>query len=85
MDFDKSDKVNHPKIHSVFSHDEFKKMLFEVGFTSTKMMTFYQGDRIFANQNASMFISNSIKCFTKQLGAIFTLRNSLLHKKVPNN
>lgn len=61
VDFNKNDKVNHPKIHSGFSQDELKNLLFEVGFTSTKMKTFYEGERIFANQDASMFISNSIK------------------------
>lgn len=61
VDFDKNDKVNHPKIHSGFSQDELKKLLSEIGFTSTKMKTFYKGERIFANQDASMFISNSIK------------------------
>ncbi|WP_432355412.1 class I SAM-dependent methyltransferase [Sporosarcina sp. A2] len=61
IDFDKNDKVNHPKIHNGFLHNELKNILSEVGFKSTKIKTFYYGKQIFANQDASMFISNSIK------------------------
>lgn len=61
IDFDKNPQVNHPKIHNGFLHDEMKTMLSDVGFKSTKIKTFHQGIRIFANQDASMFISSSIK------------------------
>jgi ubiquinone/menaquinone biosynthesis C-methylase UbiE len=61
IDFDKNDKINHPKVHNGFSHEELKKRLFEVGFQSIEIKTFYQGNRIFMNQDASMFISSSIK------------------------
>ena len=61
IDFDKNDKINHPKIHNGFSHEELKKRLSEVGFNSIEMKTFYHGNRIFMNQDASMFISSSIK------------------------
>ena len=61
VDFDKNDKVNHPKIHSGFSHKELKQTLLNIGFKSTEMKTFYHGKRIFAKQDASMFISSSIK------------------------
>jgi len=61
VDFDKNEKINHPKVHNGFSHDELKKSLSDVGFTSIKMKTFYHGNQIFMNQDASMFISCSIK------------------------
>ncbi|WP_099156933.1 class I SAM-dependent methyltransferase [Virgibacillus ndiopensis] len=61
IDFDKNDKINHPKVHNGFSHEELKKRLSEVGFKSIEMKTFYHGNRIFMNQDASMFISSSIK------------------------
>ena len=61
IDFDKNDKINHPKVHNGFSHEELKKRLSEVGFKSSEMKTFYHGNRIFMNQDASMFISSSIK------------------------
>lgn len=61
IDFDKNDKINHPKVHNGFSHEELKKRLSEVGFKSIEIKTFYHGNRIFMNQDASMFISSSIK------------------------
>ncbi|MGN7385686.1 class I SAM-dependent DNA methyltransferase [Sporosarcina sp. SAFN-015] len=61
VDFDKNDNVNHPKVHNGFSHEGLKNSLSEVGFTSIKMKTFHHGERIFMHQDASMFISTSIK------------------------
>ncbi|WP_121612480.1 class I SAM-dependent DNA methyltransferase [Mesobacillus foraminis] len=61
IDFDKNDKINHPKVHNGFSHEELKKRLSESGFKSIEFKTFYHGNRIFMNQDASMFISSSIK------------------------
>lgn len=61
IDFDKNDKINHPRVHNGFSHDGLKKILSEVGFKSIEIKTFYHGNRIFMNQDASMFISSSIK------------------------
>lgn len=61
IDFDKNDKIHHPKVHNGFSHDELKKRLSEVGFKSTEIKTFYHGNRIFMNQDASMFLSSNIK------------------------
>ncbi|GIN95997.1 S-adenosylmethionine-dependent methyltransferase [Siminovitchia terrae] len=61
IDFDKNDKVNHPKIHNGFFHENLKKILSEVGFKSIKIKTFYRGDCIFMNQDAAMFIASSIK------------------------
>lgn len=61
IDFDKNNKINHPKVHNGFSHEELKESLVEVGFKTVEMKTFHHGERIFMNQDASMFISNSIK------------------------
>jgi ubiquinone/menaquinone biosynthesis C-methylase UbiE len=61
IDFDKNNNINHPKVHNGFSHEELKKGLSEVGFKSIEIKTFYHGNRIFMNQNASMFISRSCK------------------------
>ena len=61
IDFDKNDKINHPKVHNGFSHEELKKTLSEVGFKSIEIKTFYHGNHIFMDQDASMFISSSVK------------------------
>ncbi|WP_163527246.1 class I SAM-dependent methyltransferase [Halobacillus ihumii] len=61
VDFDKNDKINHPKVHNGFSHEDLKRILSEVGFKSSEIKTFYHGKQIFMNQDASMFISSSVK------------------------
>ncbi|MCM3741608.1 class I SAM-dependent methyltransferase [Oceanobacillus luteolus] len=61
VDFDKNDKASHPKVHSGFIHDDLKNKLTEAGFKSTEIKTFYHGKQIFMKQDASMFISSSIK------------------------
>jgi ubiquinone/menaquinone biosynthesis C-methylase UbiE len=61
VDFDKNDKIDHPRVHNGFSHDELKSTLAEAGFHSIKFRTFYHGNQIFMNQDASMFISSSLK------------------------
>ena len=61
IDFYKNMEISHPKVHSGFSHEELKKTLSEVGFKTIEIKTFYHGNRIFMNQDASMFISSSIK------------------------
>jgi len=62
IDFDKNEKINHPKVHNGFSQEELKRILAEVGFTSIETKTFFHGTHIFMNQDASLFISSSIKC-----------------------
>ncbi|MEI3605702.1 class I SAM-dependent methyltransferase [Pseudogracilibacillus sp. SE30717A] len=61
IDFDKNDNINHPKVHNGFSQEELNKILSQIGFKSVKIKTFYHGNRIFMNQDASLFISKSIK------------------------
>ncbi|MBB4826372.1 ubiquinone/menaquinone biosynthesis C-methylase UbiE [Sporosarcina luteola] len=61
VDFDKNDTISHPTVHNGFSHDEQRKSLTDVGFTFIDMKTFHHGQRIFMNQDASMFIANCFK------------------------
>jgi len=61
IDFDKNDKIHHPKVHNGFLHEELKKRLSEVGFKSSEIKTFHHGNDIFMNQDASMFIASCIK------------------------
>ncbi len=61
VDFDKNSKISHPKVHNGFSHSELKELLLDVGFSSTTIHTFHYGERIFMNQDASMFLSTSLK------------------------
>lgn len=61
VDFDKNPMVDHPKIHNGFTHEEMEGYLLEVGFKPVKIETFYHGEKIFAKQDASMFMSTSVK------------------------
>lgn len=61
IDFDKNEKVNHPKIHNGFTHEEMEIYLSQIGFESIETETFHSGKNIFAKQNASMFMSMSLK------------------------
>lgn len=61
IDFDKNDKVNHPKVHNGFVHEELKQLLTEVGFIHIEIRNFYSGKNIFVNEDATMFISTGIK------------------------
>lgn len=61
IDFDKNDKIDHPKVHNGFSHEDLKQKLSEVGFSSIELRTFHHGNRIFMKQDASMFIATSLK------------------------
>lgn len=61
IDFDKNEKVSHPKIHNGFTHEEMENYLLQVGFKSIETETFHSGKNIFAKQDASMFMSTSLK------------------------
>lgn len=61
IDFNKNDKIHHPKVHNGFSHEHLKRTLSKVGFKNIKLKTFYQGENIFMNQDASMFIATCEK------------------------
>ncbi|WP_080844848.1 class I SAM-dependent methyltransferase [Cytobacillus gottheilii] len=61
VDFDKNDKIQHPKVHNGFVQEDLENLLAEAGFKSTDIHTFHHGEAIFMNQDASMFIASSLK------------------------
>lgn len=61
VDFDKNEAISHPLVHNGFSHDALKALLKEVGFQSSTIETFHYGKNVFMNQDASMFMAESIK------------------------
>ncbi|CAD2071529.1 S-adenosylmethionine-dependent methyltransferase [Jeotgalicoccus coquinae] len=60
-DFDKNDTVYHEKVHNGFSHDEMHSALIDAGFKTADIKTFYHGENIFMNKDASMFIASAVK------------------------
>lgn len=61
VDFDKNEKVQHPKVHNGFTEEEIHRALSHAGFQGVKMHTFHQGSSIFMKQDASLFIATSTK------------------------
>ncbi|WP_086311986.1 hypothetical protein A5821_003231 [Enterococcus sp. 7F3_DIV0205] len=61
VDFDKNENVQHEKVHNGFSQTELGKQLEELGFKSVISRTFYHGEKLFMNQEASLFILSAEK------------------------
>lgn len=61
VDFISNDKVNHPLIHSGFSHQQIKELLDDNHLIEEVYDIFYSGEKIFAKEDASLFISISTK------------------------
>lgn len=61
IDFDKNEKVYHPKVHNGFEQDELRVLLSDTGFQSTRIETFYHGKNVFMKQDASLFLAVSEK------------------------
>lgn len=61
IDFDENHRVNHPLLHSGFSQAALTKQLTSIGFSAVKSHTFYEGKKIFANEDATMFIASCLK------------------------
>jgi ubiquinone/menaquinone biosynthesis C-methylase UbiE len=61
VDFDKNEKINHLNVHNGFRQADLNSLLADVGFNKIEIKTFYHGKNIFMNQDASLFISTSLK------------------------
>ncbi|WP_080875912.1 class I SAM-dependent DNA methyltransferase [Oceanobacillus timonensis] len=61
VDFDKNEKIQHPKVHNGFTEAEVKDALSYAGFRDINKHTFHYGSNIFMKQDASLFIATSTK------------------------
>lgn len=61
VDFDKNEKVNHPKVHNGFTNEEIRTLFTEVGFKDIEIKTFHHGKNIFMKEDASLFLATGEK------------------------
>lgn len=60
-DFDKNESIYHEKVHNGFTHDEMQSALTDAGFKNIDIKTFYHGEKVFMNKDASMFLASAEK------------------------
>jgi ubiquinone/menaquinone biosynthesis C-methylase UbiE len=56
IDFDKNDYISSDKVHPGFKQEDLKCLLSKLSFSNIESETFYHGEKIFMNQDASLFI-----------------------------
>lgn len=61
VDFDKNETIQHDKVHNGFTREEMHIALNDAGLNNIEIKTFYHGEKVFMNKDASMFIASSIK------------------------
>jgi ubiquinone/menaquinone biosynthesis C-methylase UbiE len=61
VDFDKNDRIDSDLVHHGFDRQELSGTLRELSFDNVTSEIFHRGERIFMNQDASMFILNAVK------------------------
>ncbi len=61
VDFNKNDAVVSQEIHNGFEQGELGALLIQMGFHSIKSRTFYHGEKIFCNEDASLFLLETRK------------------------
>lgn len=61
VDFNKNEEIISDKVHNGFDQKELTELMIKIGFREVKSKTFYNGNKIFMNQDASLFILDSKK------------------------
>lgn len=61
VDFDKNESIPSDRVHNGFEQSALIDLARQVGFTSATARTFYHGQKLFMNQDASMFILHAMK------------------------
>ena len=61
VDFDKNENVPSDKVHNGFDQKELIGLIRDTGFASASAHTFYRGEKIFMNLDASMFLLTAQK------------------------
>lgn len=61
VDFDKNEGIVSDMVHNGFEQDALAQLLHEIGFSTANARTFYHGQKMFMNKDASFFILNAKK------------------------
>ncbi|NTW05830.1 MAG: class I SAM-dependent methyltransferase [Peptococcaceae bacterium] len=61
VDFNKNEEVISDKVHNGFDLEMLIELMTKIGFKEIESKTFYSGEKIFMNQDASLFILDSKK------------------------
>ena len=61
IDFNKNEEIISDKVHNGFDQEKLIDLMTKIGFKEIKSKTFYSGNKIFMNQDASLFILDSKK------------------------
>lgn len=56
VDFDKNEEIISDKVHNGFDQEKLIDLMTKIGFKEIKSKIFYTGNKIFMNQDASLFI-----------------------------
>lgn len=61
VDFDKNERVQSDRVHNGFVQQDLRGELERMGFASVVSHTFYEGQSLFMNQDASLFIMDALR------------------------
>lgn len=57
VDFDLNEKITDKRVHNGFEKNYLKEVLESIGFTDVLSETFYEGEKLFMNQDASLCLT----------------------------
>jgi ubiquinone/menaquinone biosynthesis C-methylase UbiE len=61
VDFNKNDKVVSDLVHNGFDQEQLKELMLKIGYKDIQSKTIYSGNKLFMNQDASLFIMDAKK------------------------
>jgi len=61
VDFNKNEAIISDKVHNGFDQEKLIELMTKIGFKEIKAKTFYTGNKIFMNQDSSLFILDAKK------------------------
>ncbi|TGK53033.1 class I SAM-dependent methyltransferase [Leptospira bouyouniensis] len=56
VDFDKNQKVSHPKVHNGFNQKDLQELFIKIGFRKVSSSTILEEKKVFMNEDASLFL-----------------------------